>query len=306
MPTAPTTARRFTGLTYAKKNAQGYDEYTLDKDPTVVLIRIPGGTFTMGSTASDADDDEKPLTKVTLSGYFLAKHETTQGQYGRFCKATSRTLPEAPSWASNREPDSNQQTQDPLVRHDAHPVVNVSFEDAKAYCAWAGLALPTEAQWEYAARGPQGREWPWGDVSPETDRQRANIGGNGSPGYGDGRDGFIGTAPVGSFPRGVGPFGTLDQVGNVWEWCADWYGTYPGGQVTNPTGPDTGPNPTAPDRGPNRVLRGGCWINTAGDLRGANRYRRLPSLRLVLVGFRPALIAPPEASSSTRSSKSSG
>ncbi len=136
---------------------------------------------------------------------------------------------------------------------DEHPIVNVTWADAKSYADWAGVQLPTEAQWEKAARGMHGRRYVWGDDWPPS----AAVGNLADqflspvPGY---KDGHRDTAPVGSFRGGVSPYGCLDMVGNVWEWCADWYGKgYYG------TGPDK--NPTGPATGDSRVARGGSFFS---------------------------------------------
>jgi iron(II)-dependent oxidoreductase len=256
----------FPGLTHAGRNAQGCEEYTLDKDPSVILIRIPGDTFMMGSTEDDADPDEKPLTRVTLDSYFIGKYEITRAQFRRFCAKSGRVEPEPPPWAT----DEN------------HPMVNVTWHDAMpseeekvilAYCEWAGLRLPTEAEWEFAARGPEGRKWPWGDVVPADSDRLANMDGI--------EDGYEFTAPKGSFPGGVGPFGTHDQAGNVWEWCSDWYAEkLPGGSVSKLWGPPSGSR---------RVVRGGGWSSSVRVLRGSNRNENTPISRFGFIGFRVAL-----------------
>ncbi len=233
-------------------NAAGFEEYRNLKDGSV-LIRIPGGSFEMGS--NDGQPDEKPVHRVTLSAYYFGKHEVTWKQYREFCRQARRPLPGQLVLGTAETPDD-------------HPVNYVTWNDAKAYCDWAGLRLPTEAEWEYAARGPRGREYPWGDELPDAGaRYRANgIGGE---------DGFVRTAPVGSFgpgakpPRadGSSPFGALDLAGNVWEWCADWHGDYPAKAIVDPRGPD---------HGRHRVLRGGSFDYVASYLRAYARNVRTP------------------------------
>jgi formylglycine-generating enzyme required for sulfatase activity len=172
--------------------------------------------------------DELPQRKVYLDAYYVYKTEVTVAQYRKFCDATKRAMPPEPSWKWQ----------------DTHPIVNVSWNDAKAYAEWAGAALPTEAQWEKAARGGDGRPFPWGFTWDAA--KCANWSNSGAG------DTQRGTHPVGSFPAGASPYGALDMAGNVWEWCADWYGAdyYKNAATKNPTGPETGKG---------RVLRGGSW-----------------------------------------------
>jgi formylglycine-generating enzyme required for sulfatase activity len=214
-----------------------------------VMIFIPAGKFLMGSTpvqvqqaelALPAGDftDEEPPRQVYLDGYWIYKNDVTVARYRKFCKATNHDMPAAPGWGWK----------------DDQPIVNVTWDDAKAYCDWAGVALPTEAQWEKAARGTDGRIYPWGNTwdaakawcSVATPRTS--------------------TAPVGSIPAGASPYGCLDMSGNVCQWCADWYvATY---YATAP-----GQNPTGPASGGYRVVRGGSWgSNSIPFFTGANRY----------------------------------
>ncbi len=194
------------------------------------MIFIPAGEFLMGSTDTDkkAKDNEKPQRKVNLNSYYIYKTEVTVAQYRKFCVATGRKMPDAPDWGWQ----------------DNHPIVNVSWNDAKAYADWAGVVLPTEAQWEKAARGTDGRVYPWGN---EWDKTKCANWSNSCDG-----DTLTGTHQVGSFPKGASPFGVIDMSGNAYEWCADWYGDnyYKTAPAKNPTGPVTGDK---------RVLRGGSW-----------------------------------------------
>jgi len=199
-----------------------------------VYVWVPPGEFMMGS--GDGDPDEKPVHKMRITkGFWLAKHEVTNAQYRAFCEATGKAFPK----------DSDQ--------GDDHPVVYVSWRDARAYCDHYGLALPTEAQWEYAARGPEGHEYPWGD---EWDRKKCCNRDNQGPG---GR-----TFPVGSFSLGASWCGALDMAGNVQEWCSDRYDE---SYYANSPEPD----PMGPVTGFSRVLRGGSWSIYDDDRRSANR-----------------------------------
>jgi formylglycine-generating enzyme required for sulfatase activity/triacylglycerol esterase/lipase EstA (alpha/beta hydrolase family) len=189
------------------------------------MILIPAGDFLMGSTDADklADDKEKPQHKVYLDAYYIYKTEVTVAQYRNFCTATGRKMPNAPNWDWQ----------------DTNPIVNVTWNDAKAYADWVGAILPTEAQWEKAARGGDGRIYPWGNTWDASKCVNSTNSKNG-------------TKPVGSFPIGASPYGVMDMAGNAWEWCADWYGAdyYKKAPAKNPTGPVTGEY---------RVLRGGSW-----------------------------------------------
>ncbi len=220
------------------------------------LVWVPPGEFTMGSNDYDA---EKPPHKVDLDGYYIYKHEVTVAQYRKFCTAKKCDMPSAPSWGWQ----------------DNHPMVNVSWEDAKAYAQWAEAALPTEAQWEKAARGTDGRIYPWGmDWDPT---KCCNSTGDLNPGQ---------PSPVGSFSTGDSPYGCLDMAGNVWEWCADWYdaGYYAQSTTKNPTGPVSGDA---------RVLRGGSWYYYHPDyFRATYRNGDNPSHGHNDGGFRCVLRSP--------------
>jgi len=217
-------------------------------------VWVPAGEFMMGS---DKYDDEKPVHEVQVTkGFWLGKHEVTNAQYGAFCKATGRRFPS----------ESGQ--------GDDHPVVYVDWEDATAYCEHYGLRLPTEAEWEYGARGSEGRTYPWGD---EWDAQKCCSGDNRGPG---GR-----TFPVGSFAASGSWCGALDMAGNVWEWCSDWYDEdyYQSSPSSDPSGPTAGGA---------RVLRGGGWFSYAYGCRSALRRRDTPSERDLGLGFRVVVGAP--------------
>jgi formylglycine-generating enzyme required for sulfatase activity/predicted MPP superfamily phosphohydrolase len=205
----------------------------------IVLVYVPGGVYTLG--ADDISDEEKPVHSVTLNPFWLGKYPVTNEQYGRFLAAN----PEA------RKPAS---WQDKRFNAPQQPVVGVSWEEAQAFCVWAGLALPSEAQWEAAARGADGRRYPWGNEVPTP--ERANYGRR------EGR-----TTPVGAYPLGAGPFGALDQAGNVWEWCEDVWAS------AAYRGRDGSVNPVSTkDDLAVRSLRGGSWNLEAGHLPAAWRF----------------------------------
>ena len=207
------------------------------------MVWVPEGTFTMGNPPYvDEGDDPPPIAhQVTLSGYWIYKYEVTVAQYRAFCTATGHAIPQWPGALYSRAGKSG--WDDPALQQ--HPIVNVTWYDAKAYADWAGVALPAEAQWEYAARGPQENNYPWGGTATTADpddgwdqTKCANYLNSYSP------------WPVGSFPADTSWCGAMDMAGSVSEWCADWYGPYTSMPVTNPTGPTTGNV---------RVMRGGSW-----------------------------------------------
>jgi formylglycine-generating enzyme required for sulfatase activity len=238
------------GLVFVSGNEQGYKEYRNEKDGSV-MIYIPAGKFTMGS---NDNDDEKPIHTVYLDAYYMDKYEVTVGQFREFCNATGKSMPDQPDWNQG----------------DNYPVVNVSWDDASAYASWAGKRLPTEAEWEKAARGTDGRKYPWGNA---WDASKCNNGESNSP------DGYEKTAPIGSFPQGASPYGVMDMAGNVWEWCQDWYGKdyYQNSSNRKPTGPSSGSN---------RVLRGGSWYNAQLICRSSLRNYLIPRLGGDYFGFR--------------------
>jgi formylglycine-generating enzyme required for sulfatase activity len=216
-------------IIYLYINQQGYKEYLNPKDSSI-LIEIPADSFIMGSNIGY--NDEKPEHIVYLDRYYIGKYEVMVAQYYKFCNETGKVLPEQPDWNN----------------WDDHPMVNVSWNDAMAYCKWAGLRLSTEAEWEKAARGTDGRIYPWGDA---WDAKKYN-------GFTDWamQDSFTETAPVGSFYAGASPYGACNMIGNVGEWCNDWYDSayYFVSPSINPTGPSSGDNRSRRGSG----FMGGC------------------------------------------------
>jgi formylglycine-generating enzyme required for sulfatase activity len=228
-----------------------------------VMVFVPAGQFQMGSTDADPDgrNEEKPAHTVTLDAFWIDKTEVTNGQY-RQCVAAGAC--EEPSCWGNGDLNAADQ-----------PVVCITWEDAQAYAVWAGGRLPTEAEWEKAARGTDGRLYPWGDDAP--DCRAAN------------HKGCVGrTATVGSYPDGASPYGALDMAGNVWEWVADRYDeVYYSAEPTD--------NPQGPDAGERRVTRGGSFDMSGYRLRTAYRTGNLPAYSNWDVGFRVVLPADPSA-----------
>ena len=234
------------------------------------VVQVPAGWFDMGS--DDGDVDEGPRRDVYLDAFEIDKYEVTNGQYARFLRAKGREGPRRPAgrylhltfhhppdWAGSRYP----------AGEAMYPAAGVGWEEAAEYCAWVGKRLPTEAEWEKAARGADGRNYPWG---PVWDPGKANIGDRN----------LHYTIPVGSYPRGASPYGALDMAGNVWEWVSDLYDRqyYTYAPVRNPLGPPSGTG--------ERMVRGGAWDSSPDQARtwyrNATHYFG-PNFR---VGFRCA------------------
>ncbi len=260
-------------LTYLKTNDLGYREFRNEKDWSE-FIEIPGGSFTVGS--NDGTGDEKPGHAVYLDTYYIGKYEVTNRQYKNFCNATGRSYPDDADF----EGMSNY-----FTNYPDYPVVCVSWDDANAYCGWAGVRLPTEAEWEKAARGTDGRKFPWGNDEPgDGGFVRSNYADkNSDVSWSDKNidDGYEGAAPVGNYREGRSPYGCYDMAGNVWEWCSDWYD-----ENYYRRSPER--NPRNLSAGVNRVFRGGSWFNDVGDLRCAHRDGTTPSSRYNNLGFRVA------------------
>ena len=243
-------------LTTGQKQSQ--EKPLLPKPPQGSMVLIPAGEFTMGS--QDGDADERPAHKVSVDSFFMDVYEVAVGQYAEFLQ----------SGGGHSPPDWNRMNQ---MAYQKRPVMGVDWADAAAFCKWAGKRLPTEAEWEKAARGTDGRTYPWGNDPPTS--LHANFGKNGSNDYGA-------LAPVGTFENGKSPYGIYDMAGNVWEWVSDWYDTgyYKASPEQNPEGLPTGGF---------KVIRGGAWNTSVRNLRSADRYWDPPSFRsLYLPGFRCA------------------
>jgi formylglycine-generating enzyme required for sulfatase activity len=235
-----------------------------EKDGSV-LILVPAGEFEMG----DGRNNDCPKHLVHLDGYYIGVYCVTNRQYDRFVKETGHRPPDhadygQPVWQGGRCPADKLD----------HPVVWVSWEDAAAYAQWAGCELPTEAQWEKAARGPLGLIYPWGNEWEEGKCRN------------DKNKGDEQTALAWGYPAGVSGQGTYQQSGNVWEWCRDWY------DEAYYTKAEAGRNPAGPDRRSIRVSRGGSWGGgVASDFRGAVRAGLDPGYRCDRLGFRLARAA---------------
>jgi len=258
--------------------------------PAAEMVDVPAGTLQMGS--ADGEVAERPVHRVVVSAFAIDRLETTNAAFAEFVAATSYVTESERSgvgwhwegaWrevrgADWRHPHGPRSSVDGLAHH---PVVQVSWNDARAYCAWRGKRLPTEAEWERAARGAGGRRYPWGDEPPRAGgRARASYGRDRCCAA-DAGDGYLFTAPVGSFPPGRSPFGVDDLAGNVWEWVEDWfdetfYGRSPASDPVNRT-------PTG-----RKVIRGGGWGNDPWGLRSTLRHANPPDIGLSMVGIRCA------------------
>ena len=230
------------------------------------MVLIPAGEFSMGSDAGERD--ERPVHTVYLDAFYIDPYEVTVGEYKRFLEDTNhRPLPNSVSRTSPT---------------DQHPVVEVSWHDAMAYAQWAGKRLPTEAEWEKAARGGLiGQDYPW---EGPIDANKANYGKNTKSGTHAER-----TTPVGTYP--ANGYGLYDMSGNVAEWCLDTYQRkfYANGQQRNPVAGAESGQGTIANAGTNRarrVVRGGSWSFNAKSVRVANRLAEKPSLLSSDVGFR--------------------
>jgi len=275
-------------------------------------VTVPAGRYRMGDESewSYPGDGEGPVHDVELPGFRIDRYAVTNAQFSAFVDATGRQtdaerygwsfvfgglLPDefpptrgvegAPWWrqvmgADWRHPEGPHS--DVADRSD-HPVVHVSWGDAVAYCAWSGTRLPTEAEWEVAARGGlEGQPFPWGDELEPGGRHRMNVFQGEFPGGNTASDGYVGTAPVDAFP--VNGYGLANMTGNVWEWCADWLDVdyYATGPVVSPAGPNTGSY---------RVQRGGsylCHASYCRRYRVSARFGSAPDSSTGNVGFRVA------------------
>ncbi len=235
------------------------------------MVLVPAGWFVMGTSEADVTDmiakfgwepkwfaDETPQHRVYLDAYFIDATPVTNVEYKRFIDANpNHPIP----------PDWDRLFRAFLAGKAEHPVVNVSWHDASAYARWAGKRLPTEAEWEKAARGVDGRRYAWGD---QFDIAYCNC----KPSK------INSTTPVSQYaPQGASPYGALDMNGNVWEWCADWYGSWY--YKIAPTH-----NPLGPEAGDWRVLRGGAWDLEESMARCASRDYVVPENGSATVGFR--------------------
>lgn len=236
-----------------KDSENNYDTRELG----IQWVDIPAGEFLMGDNFGDGWTDEQPVHAVYLDAYKISKYEITFEQYDTFCDDTGRNKPDDAGYGRGNR-----------------PVVNVTWDDANAFCDWLSqktgknIHLPSEAQWEKAARGTDQRKYPWGNDDPSCDMTNYNN--------------CIGrTMPVGSFASDASPYGVYDMAGNTYEWCSDWYDAsyYANSPANNPTGPFSSSR---------RVHRGGAWNSDPHHARSIDRDNTFPSIFSSLLGFRIA------------------
>jgi eukaryotic-like serine/threonine-protein kinase len=264
---------------------------TREKDGMAMLY-IPAEKFEMGSPDGAGIDTEHPQRWVYLDGYWMDQTEVTNAMFQNFVNASGyKTDAEKAgrSWILNVSSKNWEQVNGTDWRHpqgagsnlsgfEDHPVVHVSWFDARAYCEWVGGRLPTGAEWEKAARGTDGRSYPWGNEMPAGNRLNfadSNLDMDWADKIVD--DHYQFTAPVGNYPDGASPYGVFDMAGNVWEWGSDWYDAYPGNQISDSHYGTT-----------YREIRGGAWDVGADGVRSAFRYWGDPMAANASIGFRCA------------------
>lgn len=255
------------------------------------MVRLAGGPFLMGTDDQDGypADGEGPVHRVTLTPFWIDLDAVTNAEFGEFVRVTeyvtaaqtfgwsfvfggllpddfpeTRGVAAAPWWRQVHGADWShpEGPQSDLEGRADHPVVHVAWDDARAYCAWAGTRLPTEAEWEFAARGGLERQrYPWGPELEPGGEHRMNVWQGTFPAENTRADGWYGTAPVGAFPPNG--YGLHNVTGNVWEWCSDWFGP-----EYYASSPDR--DPTGPPSGTHRVMRGGSYLCHDSY---CNRYR---------------------------------
>ncbi len=221
----------------------------------VKMVNVPGGEFLMGHNPPTRDYG--PIRRVYVDSFWISENDVTVAQFGDFCEATGFKFDwdgRKPAWGWEGKDD--------------RPMVNVTYDEAREFCKWSGGDLPTEAQWEKAARGTDGRNYPWGnDWAP------------GRAWYKEGNEGVAEPSPVGAFPKGKSIYDVLDMSGNVAQWCKDWFGPVDVAEKENPTGPGFGTK---------RVVRGGAFVDKKNSLISWFRSSQEPDKNDVWIGFRVA------------------
>ena len=297
-PATDTTTVTLTAALAPKPEEAGAT-HIREKD-RMVEVYVPAGIFLRGSTVEDQEEAqvlceqyvdfrvwfeiESPQHEVHLDAYWIDKTEVTNEQYTAFLNEEGNQSEGGETWLDVGSGDERIYQVNDMWQTEAgyedHPVVEVSWYGAAAYCEWAGGRLPTEAEWEKAARGENGFLYPWGDgvlngnLANFCDRNCKKD----FPDFGE-DDGYAETSPVGNYPAGASSYGALDMAGNVWEWVADWFD-----EDYYSVSPDE--NPTGPLSGEYRVMRGGSWGDFSSLQRCSLRYWLAPDLPWNNVGFR--------------------
>jgi eukaryotic-like serine/threonine-protein kinase len=283
-----------TELPVVNTEVPGMGSTRVSETDGMTLVFVPNGDFMMGSDNGLAN--EKPVHIVFLDSYWIDQTEVTNAMFETFVDQTSyqtdaekkgssyvyypdtgkTDTTQGANWQHPMGPDSS------LSDLGEHPVVHVSWNDAQAYCEWAGRRLPTEAEWEKAARGTDGRTFPWGDDFDGTRLNSADVNLGAGRGNSNFDDGFQLTSPVGNYPSGASLYGAWDMTGNVWEWVNDWVDEayYQSSPSENPGGPTSGEY---------RIVRGGSWHDPEDGQRAAYRGWAGPTDTDITLGFRCAL-----------------
>jgi formylglycine-generating enzyme required for sulfatase activity len=264
------------------------------------MAYVPSGAFILGNTSQFIEDPEDfPEHQESTGPFFIDIHEVTNGRYAKFLAAIalsdsahSTCPPDEPRDKDHRPLDWGTKTYAEISPGDDYPVCGVDWYDARAYAAWAGKRLPTDIEWEKAARGTDGREFPWGDEQPA----ETGITGRASPcpdgsyraNWNTDKDGFLYAAPVGRFPKGASPYGVLDIAGNVWEWTSSPFWIYPGQEPENLNLVDH------PESRWNKIrsFRGGSFDFHTQDIQTTHRHWAPPEKRMRDVGIRCVVSAP--------------
>jgi formylglycine-generating enzyme required for sulfatase activity len=270
------------------------------------MVYVPAGKFEMGikddnipyilTLCQEFNQDcmyentsqlSRPAHGVKLDGFWIDKYEITNAQFAAFLNHQGNQQENGATWLSIDNPHSlielDFDNYKPKDGYAEHPVIEVTWYGANAYCEWVGARLPTEAEWEYAARGPENNLFPWGNTFDitrlnfcDTTCEKFWKTEDYDTGY---SDGYSKTAPVGTYPKGASWCGTMDMAGNVWEWVADWMGPFSVFSQTNPTGSETGTL---------KIIKGGAWCNAPTVFVSAYRWNYAPFGSGFNVGFRCA------------------
>lgn len=233
----------------------------------IPMVLVPAGTFTMGSNGKSFL--ERPAHSVTLNNYYIDQYEVANKWYAEFLNELGNQFEGLANWIEAKDPDLRVHQVDGIwivePGYEDYPMNEMTWYGARAFCQWRGARLPTEAEWEKAARGTDERTYPWGEGIT---CQQANYAGC-----------FYESLPIDSYPESVSPYGAYNMAGNMMEWVADWYDKdyYADSPGENPTGPETGDF---------RIIRGSSWINSPEKLRTTYRFPKLPVLTYTSLGFR--------------------